>query len=220
MSVEAQVIQEQKPNDKEYNFRQIEKKLLEEREARIRESSRREELEKEIMQLRSQNQAREEDDDTSEPYVDHKKLNKTLNKFGQNTQTEIQKAMEVAKQKAKEELKQEMFLESKPDFYDTIQNYANKLYETSPELANSILKMPDSFERQKLVYHNIKSLGLDKPLVKEPTIQDKINQNRKTPYYQPTGVGNTPYAAAGDFSAAGQKNAFDKMQELKRRISF
>lgn len=215
----AQSAPVEKPNDKEYNFRQIEKKLSEEREARSREAARVGELEREILNLRAQ-QSQVEEDDTSEPYVDHKKLNKTLSKFGQNTQSEIQKAMEIAKKNAKEELKQEMFLESKPDFYDVIQNHANKLVEAAPELANSILKMPDSFERQKLVYHNIKSLGLDKPAPKESSIQEKIDANRRTPYYQPSGVGASPYAAAGDFSSSGQKNAYSKMQELKKRLSF
>lgn len=217
----AEVAQNTKPNDKEYNFRQIEKNLMEERAARAKEVARREELEQEIQKLRAQhsNSSQQEDDDYSEPYVDHKKLNKTLSKFGQQTQTEIEKAMEIAKRKAKEELKQEMFLETKPDFYETIQQHANKLYEVSPDLANSILSMPDSFERQKLVYHNIKSLGLDKAKQKEPSIQEKIDANRKSPYYQPTSMSPAPYDIGGDFSQSGQKNAWQKMQELKRRIS-
>lgn len=216
--------QEQKVSDKEFNFRQIEKKLQEERDARSREASRRAELEKEIEQLRASASMRnhpaiEEDDDFSEPYVDHKKLNKKLAKVGENTQSEIQKAMEIAKRKAKEELKQEMFLESKPDFYDTIQTHANKLYEVAPELANAILSMPDGFERQKLVYHNIKSLGLDKPAKQESSIQEKINANKKSPYYQSSDISTAPYASAGDFSKSGQEAAYKKMQELKKRLA-
>lgn len=217
------VVQEQKISDKEFNFRQIEKQLKEAREAQAKESARRQELEREIENIKSlalqKNQVAEDDDDFSEPYVDHKKLNKKLSKFGENTQSEIQKAMELAKRKAKEELKQEMFLESKPDFYDTIQAHANKLYEVAPELANSILSMPDTFERQKLVYHNIKSLGLDKPAKQESTIQSKIDANRKSPYYQPTDVSSAPYASAGDFSKSGQETAYKKMQELKKRLA-
>jgi len=42
----------------------------------------------------------EEDEDETDPYVDHKKLNKKLAKFGeqskQQTQSEIQKAVQVA----------------------------------------------------------------------------------------------------------------------------
>lgn len=219
MSVEAQTTPEAKPNDKEYNFRQIEKKLMEEREARSRETTRREELEKEILQLRNQ-KSQDDDNDDSEPYVDHKKLNKTLSKFGQNTQTEINKAMEMAKKNAKEELKQEMWVENNPDFYDTIQQHAEKFALKAPQLAASILKMPDNFERQQLVYNNIKALGLDKPEVKQSSIQDKIDANRKAPYYQPSSMGASPYAATSDFSDSGQKNAYSKMQELKKRLSF
>lgn len=216
--------QEQKISDKEFNFRQIEKQLKESRDAQAREAARRAELEKEIEQLRTlasmkSNQAVDEDDDFSEPYVDHKKLNKKLAKVGENTQSEIQKAMELAKRKAKEELKQEMFLESRPDFYDTIQSHANKLYEVAPELANSILSMPDSFERQKLVYHNIKSLGLDKPAKQESSIQEKINANKRSPYYQSSDISTAPYASAGDFSKSGQEAAYKKMQELKKRLA-
>ena len=54
---------------------------------------------------------------------------------------------------------------------------------------------------------------------KEPSIQDKIDANRRSPFYQPSGIGSAPYAGPdGDFSAAGQKTAYDKMQELKSRL--
>ena len=86
------------------------------------------------------NQHEEEEDD--EPYVAPKKLEKKLAKFGQNTQSEIQKAMEMAKRSAKEELKQEMWLENNPDFYDVLQ-HAEKFAQRSPKLAESILRMPE-----------------------------------------------------------------------------
>lgn len=220
MSDEAQVAQEPKNNDKEYNFRQIEKKLLEEREARAQEKAAREELEKEVQKLKSfqQQNSQQEEEDDSEPYVDHKRLNKTLSKFGQNTQSEIQKAMELAKKNAKEELRQEMWLENNPDFYETLQQHAEKLHAKAPKLAESILKMPDCFERQQLVYNNIKALGLDRAEQPESSIQKKIDSNRRGTFYQPTGVGTSPYASAGDFSEAGKKNAFYKMKELQSRL--
>jgi hypothetical protein len=125
--------------------------------------------------------------------------------------------MEHAKTAAKEELKQEMWLENNPDFYEVLGN-AEKFAQRSPKLAETILRMPEGFERQKLVYQNIKELGLHKPETKAPSIQDKIDANKRSPYYQPSGVGTAPYASAGDFSAVGQKNAYDKMQELKSRL--
>lgn len=202
---------ENKPNDKEMNFRALEAKLMQERNARL-------EMEKKMQEMQQQHKTPvNEDDDSDEPYVDTKKLDKKLAKFGQSTQTEIQKAMEHAKMAAKEELKQEMWLENNPDFYEVLGN-AEKFAQRSPKLAETILRMPEGFERQKLVYQNIKELGLHKPETKAPSIQDKIDANKRSPYYQPSGVGTAPYASAGDFSAVGQKNAYDKMQELKSRL--
>lgn len=199
-------------NDKEYNFRALEAKY----QAQLQqERSEREKLQQE---LEARNRQNEPEEDTSEPYVDHKKLNRTLAKHGQNTQSEIQKAMEHAKQQAKEELKQEMWLESNPDFDKTLNGFAEKFAIQNPKLADTILRMPKGFERDKLVYQNIKALKIDEPEVKQSTIQDKIDANRRTPYYQPSGVGAAPYASQGDFSPAGQKAAHDKMQELKGRL--
>lgn len=202
--------QENKPSDKELNFRkqeQMYQKKMAEMEAQIQEMNRR----------LQENKKSDDEDSDDEPYVDHKKLEKKLNKFGQSTQNEIQKAMELAKSKAKEELKQELWMEKNPDFYEVLR-HADKFAEQNPELAETILAMPEGFDRQKLVYKNIKALGIDKPQQKEPSIQDKINANRKSPYYQPSGVGTAPYSTGGDFSPAGQKAAYDKLRELKSRL--
>jgi hypothetical protein len=200
---------EHKPSDKELNFRALEAKLAQERAARIDAEKRAQEL---------INKASEkEDEPEDEPYVDHKRLDKRLQKFGQSTQSDIQKAMEQAKIAAKEELKQEIWLENNSDFYDVL-GHAEKFAKHAPKLAETILRMPEGFERQKLVYQNIKELGLDKADVKQPSIQEKIDANKRSPYYQPSGVGTAPYASAGDFSAVGQKSAYDKMQELKNRL--
>jgi len=202
---------ENKANSKEMNFRALEQKLAQERAARL-------EMEKELQRLNQmKQQAVVDDDDTDEPYVDHKRLSKTLNRLGQQTQSDIQKGMEQAKYAAKEELKKEFWLEQHTDFYEILQK-ADKFAERAPKLAESILQMPDGFERQKLVYNNIKALGLDQPEAKQSSVQDKIDANRKGPYYQPSGVGSAPYAGQGDFSASGQKNAYAKLQELKNRL--
>jgi len=108
------------------------------------------------------------------------------------------------------------WIKSNPDFYDILQQ-ADKLAQKDPELAESILDMPESFERQKLVYKNIKAMGLHKPEVKAPSIQEKIDSNKRSPYYQPSGVGTAPYASVGDFSQTGQKQAYAKMQALKAK---
>lgn len=211
-SPQSQATTTETPNNKEINFRLQEKALKDkyERELSV-ERAERERLTKELEARNSP-----EDEDT-EPYVDHKKLNKTLHKFGQQTQNDMQKAMEQAKFSAKEEIKREMWLENNPDFYEVLQ-HADKFAEKAPELAKSILTMPEGFERQKLVYNNIKTMGVHRPEVKQPSIQEKIDANRKSPYYQPSGISSAPYSSQSDFSPGGQKQAYDKMQDLKSRL--
>ncbi len=214
MTDQSQVSQEQKPSDKELNFRALEQryqKQLDQAQARVAEA------ERIVQEINSRKQEVQEEEDYSEPYVDHKKLEKKFVKHSQSTQSEIQKAMETAKRQAKEELKQEMWLDNNSDFTEVMQN-AEKLYMKDRQLAESILAMPESFERQKLVYQNIKALGLHKPEQKQSTIQEKIDSNRKSPYYQPSGVSTAPYSTVGDFSDVGQKNAYQKMQELKKQL--
>lgn len=209
-------VQENKPSDKELNFRALEAKyrnqLEQERQARL-------ELERQMNDIRSSKNQINDDEDDDEPYVAPKRLEKKLANFGQKTQSEIQKSMEAAKQSAKEELKQELWLESNPDFEKVLnEDNLTKLLTKHPAMADSIRKMPDGFEKQRLVYNTIKSMGIDKPEPKQPSVQEKIDANRRSPYYQPSGIGSAPYDMVGDFSASGQKNAYDKMKELQKRL--
>lgn len=205
---------ENKPSDKELNFRALEAKyrreLEQERAARLEA----ERIAQEAKKLHV------EDEDDDEPYVAPKKLEKKLAKFGQSTQTEIQKAMEIAKDKAKEELKQEMWVEKNSDFNSVMSNQQllQKFWEHDQELAETILQMPDTFERKKLVYKNIKALGIDRPPQQPSAIQQKIDANRQNPYYQPSGIGTAPYQQGGDFSPKGQEQAYNKMKELQARL--
>lgn len=219
MTVQSQDNQspaEAKVSDKELNFRALEQKYKQQLELVERKAQ---EAERKVQELEQRKAAlQDEDEDDSEPYVDKKRLSKTLNRFGQSTKSDIQNAMENAKAAAKEELKQEMWLDQNPDFHDILENNAEKLYQANPELAKSILKMPEGFERNKLAYQNIKALGLHKPPEKQSSIQDKIDANRRSPYYQPSGVGTAPYSNGGDFSPSGQKNSYDQMQALKNRL--
>lgn len=202
-------------SDKEYNFKALRDKHNQELGF---ERAKREELEKKLNELsQHQNQVQEIEEEDPEPYVDHKRLEKKLAKFGQSNQSQIQKAMEQAKVQAKEELKQEMFLDNNPDFYNVLE-LADKFAERSPKLAENILRMPAGFDRQKLVYQTIKELGLHKDQVKEQTIQEKVDAARRSPYYQPSSVGAAPYQSVGNYSPDGQKQAYDKMKELQSRL--
>lgn len=200
-------------SNKELNFRALERKLEMETAARIQA----EQLAEQRLLMHQQQQQVVEEDDTSEPYVDHKKLEKKLAKFGQQTKQQVQQDIQQAVSHAVREERKNMWIKNNPDFFDVLQKHAEKLAQRDPELADSILEMPESFERQKIVYKNIKALGLDKPEVKAPSIQEKIDSNRRSPYYQPSGVGTAPYASVGDFSTTGQKQAYDKMQQLKAK---
>lgn len=200
------------PNDKELNFRALEAKYQRqielERAARIEA----EKVAQEALSKR-QHSSQDDDEDDDEPYVDKRKLKKTLNQFSeqtrQHTQSEIQKAVHIALQ----EEKKQNWLKQNNDFYEVL-NHAERLAQQDPELAETILSMPEGFERQKLVYKNIKALGLHKEPQKQATIQEKIDANKRSPYYQPSGVGTAPYAQVGDFSSTGQKQAYEKMQAL------
>ena len=215
MTAPTQENQEQvsQPSNKELNFRALEAKYQQQLAV---ERAEKERLSQELEQ-KARLPYKDDDDDDSEPYVDHKRLKKEQAKFGQQikqeTQTEIQKAVRTA---LNEERKQN-WMKNNPDFYDVMQ-HAEKFAQTDPELAETILEMPEGFERQKLVYKNIKALGLHKPQAKEPSIQEKVDANRRSPFYQPTGVGAAPYSQVGDFSDTGQKQAYDKMQALKRQL--
>lgn len=196
-------------NDKELNFRALEaryeRKLAEERQARL-------ELEQRLKSV-----PQDDDDSSDEPYVDHKKLEKKLAKFGEKTKQETQSEIKQAVNSALYEERKNSWLQNNADFYDVMEK-AEQFAQQDPQLANTILEMPEGFERQKLVYYNIKSRGLDKPQQKAPSIQEKIDANRKSPYYQPSGQASAPYASQGDYSPTGQKQAYEKLQELKRNL--
>lgn len=214
INTNAEVQQDTKQNDKEHNFRQLEAKyqreLEKERAARI-------EAERKAQEAATAKQQYDDEDDDSEPYVDKRRLQKTLNKFSEHTQKMTQGEIQKAVQTALSEERRQNWIKGNPDFYEVLQ-HADKFAEKNPELAETILEMPDTFERQKLVYKNIKALNAHLPEPKQPSIQDKIDQNRRSPYYQPSGMGSAPYQAVGDFSNTGQKQAYEKMQELKSRL--
>lgn len=214
MTVPAQEnqVQENKPNDKEINFRNLENRYKRELEL---ERNARMEAERNLQESRKV--VPQEDEDDGEPYVVKKQLEKKLAKYGEQskkeTQSDIQRAVEMALQNERKT----NWLKNNPDFHEVL-SHAEKLALKDPELAESLLEMPEGFERQKLVYKTIKSQGLHKPEVKPSSIQDKIDSNRRGAFYQPTGVGSAPYSSQGDFSQGGQKQAYEKMQELKSRL--
>lgn len=215
--MQDQVTPEPKPSDKEINFRALEAKYQRELE---RERAARMEAERIAQEATERKTAPvvDEDEDEAEPYVDHKKLKKKLQRFEEHTTQKTKSEIEKAVQTALIQERQQNWLKQNSDFEDIMQ-HAEKLYEVDRELAETILEMPNNFERQKLVYKNIKALGLHKPKPTPSTAQQNIDNNRKNVYYQPSGQAPPPYQQiGGDFSPEGQKRAFNKMQELKNKL--
>lgn len=210
---QTQIPTEQKVSDKELNFRALEQKYQQQLTAE------RAEKERLMNELNSKQQPAkiDEDEDDDEPYVDKKRLKKEQAKFGQQIKQETQSEIQKAVQKALYDERKQNWVKSNPDFYDIMQ-HAERIVQDDPELAESILEMPDTFERQKLVYRTIKSKGFHKPAEKPSAIQDKIDANRRSPYYQPSGLGAAPYNQSADYSDHGQKQAYEKMQALKRQL--
>lgn len=210
MSVEAQAIPvpDQKVSDKEINFRAFEAKMKRELEA---EREKNQKLQREL----DEKLAVKEVEEDAEPYVDNKKLHRELNNFGRKAKEETKQDIHQTVQQALYEERKQMWLDQNPDFYETMEKNASRFMEKAPDLAKTILQMPDNFERAKLVYHNIKTLGIDRPEPKQPSIQDKIDANRRSPFYAPPAMGTAPYAPQGDFSESGMKNAYEQMQKLK-----
>lgn len=209
-----------KVSDKELNFRKQEevfkRQIEQERLARQQLEERLAQVEREKQQS-SQRSEPDDDDLNDEPYVDKRSLSKRLNKFEQQLETKIDQKAEAKARKLMEEERKSSWLRNNPDFYDIMQ-HAQTLAEKHPDVAESILEMPESFARQQLVYKQIKALNLHKKDAPGPSIQDKIEQNRRSPYYQPSGIGTAPYASQGDYSPSGQKNAYDKMKELQKKL--
>lgn len=207
-----------KSNDKEYNFAQIRQQLERERAEKIALTEELEKIKKVAQERLAPND--EDDSDDDEPYVDKKRLKKELVKVVQKTSSDTDSKIQSAVNRALAEERQKQWLKNNPDFYEVMQ-HAQVFADKDPELAETILEMPDGFERQKLVYKNIKALGLHKPPEQKSTVQDKIDANKRSPYYQPTGVATPGYGIANggkDYSESEGKSAYAKMQELKKRL--
>lgn len=213
MSEEIQNTDQQKPqtdNSAEINFAKLRKKLeaeIQEKEALKLKAA---QLEKEREELLRGRNVVSEDDDDDEPYVDKRKLKKELSRHGE----EFEKRVEKKVQEALEEERRLAYLDENKDFNDVLSEEGLKGFvESHPGVAKAILRMPDGFERQKLVYETIKDLNRLKDSAKKSSIQDTIDANRRSPYYKGPSSATPPFGGQID-----PKAAYNKMQELKSRL--
>lgn len=213
---DANKVPDNQPMDKEVNFRLQEQRFQRIIAEKDRILAEKEEALRQAKEAQS-NRNSKDDDDYSEPYVDDRRLNNKLEKFGKQTKQETQAEIKQAVQQAIYEERQSRWIKENPDFYQVLDKHAEQFALRNPELAEIILNMDDTPERQKLVYKNIKAMGLDKPEEKKSTIQDKIDSNKRGVFYQPSGMSTSPYSVASDFSEAGKKDAYEKMKSMMRR---
>ena len=226
MSVESQETSaqshESKQSDKEFNFRKQEemykKQLEQERQARFAAEEKVAQLAE--SRLKTSNSSEEDDDDDDEPYIDKKRLKKEFGRVVKQVSSETDNKIQTAVQNALAAERQTQWLKNNPDFQE-VMGHAQAFADRDPELAETILEMPEGFERQKLVYKNIKALGIHKKEEPKSSIQDQIEKNRRSPFYQPSGMASPGYGISHggkEVTPAEGINAYKKMQELKNRL--
>lgn len=169
-------------------------------------------------QSKSRQEDPDDDEEDSEPYVDRKKLNKVLSKWEQKFD---QKVEEKVAKRLEDERKKDYLIRLKSEYkdFDEVLNAetAEKFSQDHPGLAKNILDLPDEYQRTKMAYETMKSLGVHKKPEAKP-IQDKINENQRQLYFRPSTVSG-PGTNSVDFSVQGQKAAFDKMKQLQARVN-
>lgn len=204
--------EQQKQADKEINFA----RLRQEKEYLAQELQKSNAERDRLLQQSRNNQSENDEDDSDEPYVDHKKLNKRLARLEKDFEV---KAEEKARKMIEEDRQRNFMSRLKSEYSDFDQilteETATKLEQVNPKLAQMILQIPDEYQRRAMAYEAIKTAGLHKK-PETSSIQDKVNQNQRNPLNIPSSSGSAP-SGMGDYSEAGKKAAYAKMQELMKK---
>lgn len=200
MAVPTNPTNDVQKEDKDYNFEQLRRKLENterEKQAALAKASA---YEKEIAEAAKKKFREPEPDDDSydEPYVDERRLNKRLERFEERFSKQVDEKAELKARQMLEQERNSQFLKHNTDFNQILSaENIEKFAKTHPDIAEEMLEMPDGFNRQKLLYQQIKALGIHKPPAPAVSIQETIDKNRKGPFYQPSGIGSAPYAGGG-----------------------
>ncbi len=207
-------VQDAVDQEKQKNFAELRRIAETERAERIR-------LQEELDDLKLRSKPAEDDEDDSEPYVDNKKFKKKLNQFEQNLGRQTSDIVKHEVEKALREERKQSWFKTNTDFHKVMTpELLNKFEDQYGDEARSILTHPDEFERQRLAYYSIKAKGLDRPEVKKQTAQELADQNRRTPYYQPSGVSSSPYGGTvgRNVSEEEGKAALANMRNLQKNL--
>lgn len=204
------------PSLQERNFASLrqareraEMQVMQEREARVK-------AEQELEAMKRRPIDDDSDDDEDDSYVDSKKLKRQLSKMEQNIE---RKAEDRARRIIEEERGKNFMVQLRTEYRDFDEvlspEAANRLAEANPVLAETILALPNEYEKRKLAYETIKSMGFHKKPEPKASAQDLVNKNMRNPYYYPASQGSAP-GNSGDFTEAGKKAAYEKMKSTMR----
>lgn len=216
---EAQAPVEKKEEDKAHNFELMRRRLEKTEAARLEAEQRLAQLEKQLQQKQQSRAQEDEDEYTDEPYVDHRRLKKELNKVAPKIKEETLGDVRQLVRDVMQQERQALWMKNNPDYYDVMQ-HAQRLADKDPELAETILEMPEGFERNKLVYKNIKAFELHKKPEERSSIQEKIDRNKQHPGYQPTGVSpganGMPFISGQrDYSPDEGRAAIERIKQIR-----
>lgn len=214
---------EQKPDNKEFNFRRLEQSRDEEMRKRVEAEKEREYLKRELEQIKTMLQPKEEDPLASIDPYDPKSVQAGISKTLEIERKKILKeAEEVVRQNLERTKKEDRVnsLRYEHSDYDQVMNEQNiaKLGDLQPELVESLLEVQDEYKRRKLAYQAIKKHIVAKP---EPraSIKEKVEENKANPYFIPASHGNPPVKGI-DFdmqSKDARKQAYEKLKAAQRR---
>lgn len=215
-------VADEKPSNREENLRNLVKKAERAEMERDQERAEKAQLLQRMQELEARmNQSNSSDDLEleDEGYIETRKLKKVLARFEQKIDQKMdQKTEQNARRLLDEERQRSSIYHLKTEYRDFDQvmteDTVNRFAEKHPGMANTIMKIPDEYERKKMAYEAIKTLGLHEKKSETP-IQERVDRNQKNLYFTPSGVGTSSHPA-GDFSKSGQKAAYEKMKSLAR----
>jgi hypothetical protein len=210
------------------NFRRLEAARDAEKEARIRAEMEAEFLKKRLDEIaNSTNQVEADPLDSVEDYVDAQtirakfdKERKALREEASRLAKEAIKEEKLAEEKKKREEEQKNStpkLRSQFNDYDEVMNEENilRLEQDNPTFLNAVLEIQDEYKRKYATYDYLKKAGYVAP--KEPSIKEKVEENRRNPYYFEPGSG-TPIAVDFDVkSPQARQQAYEKLKQAQRR---
>lgn len=201
--------------DKEVNFRRLETAWEREKEARYQAEMKSQLLQKEIEMIKASLAPVERDpldeiEDFSDPVQVKEKINKKLN--GMLSSFE-RKAKEIVEKTVDEKNKvnwDKRLKKDYPDYMDVVTPEAcTKLEQSDPLFLQTALKLQDEYDRGEAVYQYLKR----QKKAPQPSIQEKVENNKKNNYLIPDSHG-IPTAAI-EFDVSTRKSRDEAYAKLK-----